>query len=185
MQSLLKSVLYIFLLLMAFCNKVYSGESYYRSIQYPNKTFSISKNGDMTLIGLAYDASTCNEDSKFLCINSSIFNFYVLKNIGEQTSWIVDGVNYKVLSNALYPVFGNTEKDNVYYIKGTKGLAEITYLFSEERGLLMFYSETENGLSIYILSNFCGFGALNKCWGKEERQLKLTEHKSIGSEKKK
>lgn len=149
----------IFLILaFLFSSPGVCAEYTYRNPAHPNKSLTIDAGGSaFYLADAGVGAKFCDEGSKFYCVESRNFEFYVPKNLGVQKSWRGAKERYQVLGREWISVFGVSEE--VVVIASTLDKVSVRYAYSEKRGLMIVSVGNEDGGVVsYLLQQACGFG---------------------------
>lgn len=105
-------------------------------------------------------ATTCPSDDLYICILGDGFQFAVPKDVENSKTWVKNGVQYKVMSEADIQILGRPIR--AYWIGQNAQKNSLRFLYSKVRGLISFTSAKQNG-PLFLVESKCGFGASEEC----------------------
>jgi hypothetical protein len=133
-------------------NAIALDDIYYTDFTNPPRQFII---GDLLV-----PAKFCPKTSEYVCFDGGGLKFVAPKQIGQRNSWTFEGETYTVKQRVHLPILGVPVK--AVFIEQAIENGAMTYIFSEERGLLGFRFDGKER-RFFLLENNCGFGANPNC----------------------
>lgn len=136
---------------------------------YQNSGFTLDeKNSEIAVGDTTASAKYCDKNSKYICVNSEVFNFSVPRNLGSVgTEWEQAGHKYFIVIPLHKTKYFGKEINVMLFSTVHEGNSERQattdyFLYSPSLGLLAIESKTPgvNRLQILVLASATGFGAV-------------------------
>lgn len=107
---------------------------------------------------IAVDAEECPPSDRFICINSSYFNFAFPRNRSDQgKAWVHRGITYEPGRRETMVILGKPWP--VQIVESVQGASTLRFAFSEHAGLLAISMKAEDTAATFLTTNAVGFGA--------------------------
>ncbi len=137
-----------------------SEDIYYTDFANPPQQFVIIENKGVVFGDILSPTEFCPAKSGYVCFSGGGLKFAAPKQIGQKSGWTFDGESYTVKQQVHFPILGIPVK--AMFIEQNIKDGVLTYIFSEERGLLGFRLDGKSH-RFFLLENKCGFGASPNC----------------------
>jgi hypothetical protein len=111
----------------------------------------------VSIYDMAHDAAFCEKSSRFICVESNVFNFAIPIGMKKnQNEWERGGQKYTVLRAGTFDLLGVTEK--ALYIESNQNSIKYTFIYSPRRGLLGIEGATGDIRRLLLTNRSFGFG---------------------------